>query len=61
MQRPYGGWTFGIFTMLMWFVSAAVPVLTAVPRWIGTLSMLCFLVIHLIWGSAGYYPRGLMR
>lgn len=57
LQRPAGGWTVGFFTLLAVFISPAVVLAVGGPTWLGTGSMIAFLVAHMGWGAAGYYPR----
>lgn len=59
LQRPGGGWTVGVLTLLGVFVSPAFVFVLGWPRPVAWVAMLGFLVAHLGWGSAGYYPRGM--
>jgi hypothetical protein len=58
LQRPAGGWTFGLVTILLAIVTPGFVWLAGLPQWIGTVLMVAFLFIHMMWGAAGYYPRG---
>lgn len=59
LRGPAGGWTVGIVTLVGVF---AVPLIDAAgawpaPGWTATAAMFLLLFVHILWGSAGYYPR----
>lgn len=61
LRRPAGGWTVGLLTL---FGSVSVFVLDGLrllpgPRWAATITGIALLVVHLLWGAHGYYPRRL--
>lgn len=53
LRRPMGGWTVGFATLF----GTIVAVFAAGVHWIGYPIALALFVLHLMWGSAGYYPR----
>lgn len=59
MEKPGGGWTFGLVTILSAMIAPVVVWLTNLPQWIGTVLMVAFLVIHMMWGTHGYYPNNI--
>jgi hypothetical protein len=59
MEKPGGGWTFGSVTILSAMIAPVVVWLANLPQWIGTVLMVAFLVIHMMWGAHGYYPNNI--
>jgi hypothetical protein len=57
LQRPAGGWTMGFATLLG---AMAVSAASLVYSWPVVVAAI-LLVLHLLWGATGYYPRGLVR
>lgn len=59
LQKPAGGWTTGILTLLAAIAPAPMDAFGywPGPTWSTTLVMAAFLAIHMVWGAAGYYPR----
>jgi len=57
LQRPAGGWTVGILTMLGCLVSGPIVYILDWPTGIGYVLMFAFLAANMGWGMAGYYPR----
>jgi hypothetical protein len=59
IQGPAGGWTMGVLTLFFTFATPVLVWLASGPSWLGEVGMVVFLVSHIIWGSAGYYPRSI--
>lgn len=59
LQRPFGGYTVGMATL---GAALAGPVVGHLTRpLLGTAWMAAFLLVHIMWASAGYYPRRFHR
>lgn len=59
LSRPAGGWTTGILTLMgaiTFSLASFHPVWPLGGLIAEALGLLC-LAAHLLWGSAGYYPR----
>jgi len=57
LKRPAGGWTVGILTIIGLFAATVAAMLNfggLKPLW--SVAMLVTLALHVLWGSAGYYP-----
>ena len=57
LARPFGGWTTGLLTLGLAAVGPLVGWLTV--SWLGPVWMAGWLFVHIIWGSAGYYPANM--
>ena len=59
LQRPFGGYTVGMATLVAALAGPAVGYFT----WsvLGIAWMAVFLLAHIVWGSAGYYPQRVHR
>jgi hypothetical protein len=57
LQRPAGGWTMGFATLLGAMAASAA---TTVYQWLLPVAAI-LLLVHLLWGAAGYYPKGAFR
>lgn len=59
LQRPGGGWTTGFVTLLAGMTAAVLPILGywPAPRWTSLVAAFACLMLHIMWGAHGYYPR----
>lgn len=59
LRRPAGGWTVGVLTLLATIGIGLVSLLGYWPGPTGTgqVAMWISLLVHVGWGSAGYYPN----
>lgn len=55
LQRPAGGWTTGIVTLLLAMMMPIVEIYGG--RFISLLWACLFVFLHISWGAHGYYPR----
>lgn len=59
LQRPAGGWTFGVSTIFAMLAVTTTAALGAwpFPTWTASVLALVLLALHIQWGAHGYYPR----
>jgi hypothetical protein len=59
LQRPAGGWTTGVVTLLAGFMCIVLEIVGywPLPNWTANLTVIALLAAHAVWGAAGYYPR----
>jgi hypothetical protein len=59
LQRPAGGWTVGLLTLLGVFVSPVIVLAQGWPQPVAWIAMFVCLGAHIGWGAHGYHPRGM--
>lgn len=54
LNRPGGGWTTGL--LLITIAACGIPISIYLNRLVGGVWIVIFVLLHMNWGLAGYYP-----